>query len=188
MTETSDLTYDALEETLARAGAATDAAETHGMICGLLAATGRPDEALWLSHVYDEPPDPGNIAVQQANRAMLRLAEGTRDAFFSPDLDLRLLLPDDEQPLADRTEALSAWCDGFLSGLGLGGIREDTIRSAEVKEIVQDISEISRAVFDASEPVEEDEQAYVEIVEYLRMGVLLIADELQPLEAPPMLQ
>lgn len=188
MAETTDLTYDALEALLARAEATTDAAETHGLICGLLCAAGRLDEDMWLAHIYDEPPDANNIAAQQANRTLLQLAEVTRDALFSPDLDLQLLLPDDEVPLPDRAEALAAWCDGFLSGLGLGGVTEESLRSDEVKEIMRDLADISRVGFDADEPDEEDEMAYMEIVEYLRMGTLLISEELQPLDAPPMLQ
>lgn len=188
MAESTDLTYESLEGALARAEASTDAAETHGLICGLLCAAGRLDENLWLAHIYEEPPEAGNLAVQQANRTLLALAEVTRESLYSPELDLQLLLPDDESPLADRAEALSAWCDGFLSGLGLGGVTEYSIRSAEVKEVLRDLAEISRAGFDADEPGEDDEVAYMEIVEYLRMGTLLISEELQPLEAPPMLQ
>ncbi len=188
MAESTELTYESLENALTRAEASTDAAETHGLICGLLCAAGRLDENLWLGHVYDEPPDSGNLAVQQANATLVQLAEATRASLFSPEMNLQLLLPDDDEPLGDRAEALAAWCDGFLSGLGLGGVTEESIRSAEVKEVLRDLADISRAGFDADDPDEEDEEAYMQIVEYLRMGALLVSEELQPLQAPPMLQ
>ena len=58
----------------------------------------------------------------------------------------------------------------------------------DVAELVRDITEISRADFEIEEADEDDEQAFSEVVEYVRMGVLLINDELQPLKAPARLQ
>ncbi|MEN8160777.1 MAG: hypothetical protein ABFS41_11960, partial [Myxococcota bacterium] len=39
---------------------------------------------------------------------------------------LVLLLPDNEMPLAIRSQALGESCEGFLFGLALGGIRDDS--------------------------------------------------------------
>jgi hypothetical protein len=91
-----------------------------------------------------------------------------------------LLLPADDELLSSRTEALSQWCAGFLFGLALGGFREEVAMPDNVSEVMKDFSEISRAGFTSDATDEADEAAYMEIVEYVRMGVLLLYEELQP--------
>jgi len=57
-----------------------------------------------------------------------------------------------------------------------------------VREVMQDIYEISHAGF-TSDPLDEsDEEAYQEIGEYVRISVLLLHDELQPLPVTSRLQ
>ena len=85
-----------------------------------------------------------------------------------------LLLPDDSAALPVRTRALSDWCGGFLYGLALGGIREDADLPETVREVMRDFYEISHAGFVTDAPDEGDETAYVEIVEYVRISVLLL--------------
>ncbi len=52
---------------------------------------------------------------------------------------------------------------------------------------MRDFAEIAGTGFDV-EIDETNETAYSEIVEYVRVGVLLINEELQPIKAPPRLQ
>ena len=99
----------------------------------------------------------------------------------------QLLLPDDDDELDERTEALGDWCLGFVYGLAAGGLSEDSELPEDTRELLMDFIEISRASNDVGEldddsDEEEDEHAFVEIVEYVRTGVLLINEELQPLQ------
>ena len=55
-------------------------------------------------------------------------------------------------------------------------------------EIINDLSEISRADAEGDDNGDDAENALEEIIEYVRMGVLLVNEELQPLKAPPTLQ
>lgn len=187
MTTTAD-NYERLEASLARARSELDAAEAQGLFCGLLCASGRVNEAQWLGEIFEDGVDAGDAAVEQCRRELNSMAEELRTSMYSGEMDLQLMLPDDEAPLGDRTEALGSWCHGFLFGLGLGGIRQEEIRSEEVRELLRDMGEIARLSLDAEEGSEEDEAALTEIVEYLRVGVLYIAETLQPLQAPPRLQ
>ncbi|MES0328506.1 MAG: UPF0149 family protein, partial [Gammaproteobacteria bacterium] len=106
-----------------------------------------------------------------------------------------MLLPEDDEDLMDRTEALANWCQGFVYGLAAGGISDDTKLPGDAQEILMDFVEISRAgynigdddVIEVSETTEEDELAFVEVVEYVRTGVLLINEELQTLIPSPTL-
>ena len=88
-------------------------------------------------------------------------------------------LPDDDESLEDRTIALAQWCSGFLAGLASAGSL-DTL-SSEATEAIGDLQEIARAAvtsLDAqAEAAEEDEMAYAEIVEYVRVVVLMFHEE-----------
>jgi uncharacterized protein YgfB (UPF0149 family) len=108
------------------------------------------------------------------------------------DSDFDLMLPDDDEPLEARVEALGVWCQGFVFGIAIGGIKEDTELPADSKELIKDIIEISRAGYVVDEEAElavseegdeEDEVAFMEVSEYVRMGILLIYEELQPLQS-----
>jgi len=178
--------FDDLDETLRRAGAACDAAETHGTVCGALCA-GVEDDADWVLHILDEAS--GSEAAREAcRRALLVLRDDTHALLRSGTLEFELLLPDDEEGLADRTAALGEWCQGFLFGLGLAGARlDDEELGEETAEVLRDMGQIAQAGFEGSGG-EEDEAAYVEIVEYVKVGVQLLYEELQPalvLTTPP---
>jgi uncharacterized protein YgfB (UPF0149 family) len=96
------------------------------------------------------------------------------------NFDFSLLLPDDDESLADRTHAMQEWTQGFLLGIALAGLQDMNDLPEDSKELIDDFIEISKAgQFDISNQ-EESEDAYLHIIEYLRMGVLLIAEELQP--------
>ncbi len=166
-----------LDETLRRAGAACDAAESHGTLCGAL-CSGADADGAWIDHILDEASGPAEV--QDACRRMLRtLCDETRGLLRSGTLEFTPLLPDDETGLADRTDALSEWCQGFLYGMGLAGARfKPDELSEETGEVLKDIGQISQAGFEG-EDSEEDETAYTEIVEYVRVGVQLLYEELQ---------
>jgi yecA family protein len=174
-----------LDETLRRAGTACDAAESHGTLCGALCA-GLDSDAPWLDHILDEATGSPE-AQRRCREALTALRDSAHGQLAGGSLEFTPILPDDELSLADRTDALSEWCQGFLYGIGLAGdrLKFDEL-SEETSEILKDISHVSQAGFEGSEASEEDETAYAEIVEYVRMGVQLIYEELQaPAEVIP---
>jgi uncharacterized protein YgfB (UPF0149 family) len=103
--------------------------------------------------------------------------------------EFRLLLLDDDDALPERVETLAAWCQGFIYGLAAGGIKQDTELPEDTAELLRDMVEISRAGQETDDALAEeseeddDEVAYMEIEEYVRMGTLLIYEELQPLQS-----
>ena len=54
----------------------------------------------------------------------------------------------------------------------------------QVAEIVRDIGAITGVGVDPDESEEENEQAYAELVEFVRVGVQLLFDELAPYRQP----
>jgi yecA family protein len=185
--DTEYLTYDRLQAALQAADADSGAAECHGVICGIICASGASDPAPWLGHLLGEGKTGGAMA-QSAQSLLIGLYSESLLHLSDGDLGLVLLLPDDDTPLSLRSNALGAWCRGFLYGLALGGVREDAVRQGDVGEIMHDFSEISHTRFEHELADEDEESAYAEIVEYVRMSVLLCHEELRSLQAPQRLQ
>lgn len=155
------------------------AAESHGCLCGALCTTQEYALDSWLDELVPEPQaDPAD------DRAPLRLlfADTVRD-LRGDDMEFQLLLPDDDDPLVERASALSQWCQGFLYGFGTGHAVPREELTAEVEEVLRDLTHISQASVETGADAEEEEQAYAEIVEYVRAGVQLIHDELSEVRA-----
>ncbi|HEY9198912.1 MAG TPA: UPF0149 family protein [Gammaproteobacteria bacterium] len=179
--------YLELDQILGHAEANAGAAEVHGLLCGLLCAAGRIDRRQWDAQVFVEGATQ-TVAVERGRDAVQSLADWTSQALNDPVLGMDLLLPAEGQPLFERTAALGEWCQGYLLGLAAGGISQDTPLPDDVTELIRDFTDISQVGFDIDDADEDDEVAFSDVVEYVRMGVLLINDELQPLKAPPRLQ
>jgi uncharacterized protein len=51
----------------------------------------------------------------------------------------------------------------------------------DIGEVVRDLTEITHVAADSAESLESNEGAYAELVEFVRAGVQLLFDELEPL-------
>jgi yecA family protein len=178
--------HEQLEQKLRAADAEGGISEAHGLIAGTICAGGKSAPELWLTHLLGENTL-STAAIEVSEQLMSLHAEMLRQ-LDSDAFGFELLLPDDDAPLSLRTEALSQWCGGFLYGLALGGFREDTVMTDDVREIMKDLYEISHARFAYEATDDADEAAYMEIVEYVRMSVLLLHEELQPAPTTTRLQ
>jgi len=176
-----------LEGLLHSAGAGSGAAEAHGLLCGMACAGGRVAGDVWLEHLLGEN-NTLSVAAQDCHAALTSLQTEILRQLNDDALGFVLLLPGDDEPLALRTRALGHWCEGFLYGMALGGSRDDAPLPEDSAEIMKDFYEISHAGFSSRETADADEAAYLEIVEYVRMCVLLVHEEMRPLAASPRLQ
>lgn len=173
-------------------------AELHGTVCGIQCAKLRLKHLGRSNSVDDEADEDvswadesdarqddvlplddylslvGADAVENAD-ALLRFAQIAQEELLSDDLRFMPLLPDDEAPVELRVEALAEWCAAFLAGFAALG---QIVSSEEEEEILEDLAAISSADIDGVE-AEEAERLYAEIVEYIRVTVLLL---LQPAE------
>jgi len=163
--------YSDVQQLLQRQHSLADAAEAHGTLAGCLCGAAGYRFEDWVHEIL---PEGGGAAA-----ATLREIYGaTAGALLQPDMEFELLLPPDAQPLAERTQALAQWCQGFLYGLGAGRISGASELPGEVGEIVRDFIEISRAAVDEEQGEESNEAAYAELVEFVRVGVQLLFEEL----------
>lgn len=176
------LTFDELALMLSGYGDAIGASECHGILCGMLSCQIPLDAMTWATRMLSaelqeqQGASPAS-SINEADKAMLEgLFGDTVRQMGDHDLGFQLLLPDD-MPLKTRTEGLAFWCEGYLYGLSLGGIKEFNVFSEPVQDFSKDLVEISRLTHE-DEDNEENEVAFFDVVEYVRMGVLMLTDEL----------
>ena len=179
--------FNELEEQLRKADADSGAAEAHGLLCGTVTAGGRIDPEVWLEHLLGTD-NTLSVAAQACSDMLVNLQDDILARFNDGSFGFSVLLPPDSSNLPVRTRALSEWCGGFLYGLALGGVKEGAEQAETVEEVMKDFYEISHAGFVTEAPDEADEAAYAEIVEYVRMSVLLLYEELQAIPTTTRLQ
>jgi len=184
--DTLPVSHDELEQLLLAADAEGGASEAHGLLAGIICAGGKPAPELWLSHLLGD--NTLSAAAVEARELLLRLHADILRQYNNESFGFELLLPGDDAPLSLRTENLSQWCGGFLYGLALGGFREGIDMPDTVTEVMKDFYEISHARFAYEATDDADEAAYMEILEYVRMSVLLLHEELQPVPVNTRLQ
>ena len=183
----SEIRFSDFEDVLAAAGSMADAAEAHGSLCGALCSMAPYKVQDWINEIL-----PDGTSLSDESAAMIeRVFTATSTSFGEQGMEFEPLLPDDEQPLNGRANALALWCTGFLYGLGTGQISDLEGLNGEVGEIVRDFTEISRATGDDAGKVaaksddadadEANEQAYAELVEFIRVAAQVVFEELLPL-------
>ncbi|MES1926295.1 UPF0149 family protein [Salinisphaera sp. T31B1] len=176
MTQDTANLFDALAHGLAQAESVQTPGEVHGTLTGMLCIDNEANGRRALEDVETDSLD----------TAMDALREITLEGLFDPDLSFRPLLPDDDVALENRVGSLARWCAGFLYGLSADSEFDLSRLSAEVREVVSDLTELSRAGLTAEDSDAESAEAdYAELVEYVRVGVQMIFLELQPKREGP---
>lgn len=170
--------FPELERQLSALGADMAATESHGVLCARFCTETRPDPAAWVQEVIGQQ-DSNNLQVRNSQETLAHLYLQTEQLFQNALEQFDLLMPDDHEPLDVRMQALVDWCSGFLSGLGLAGLEDNESLDLEIREIMQDFIEITRMDV-AVDDVEENEAAFTEIEEYVRIGVMTIGLSLRP--------
>ena len=174
--------FHTLNDALENAGASCGVAEAHGMLCGILCAEAQQSGTRWLAEIF---PDNGQQARPGHCREPLgELFAQTFRGLEEGQMEFMPLLPGDGEALDQRTDSLGKWCQGFLSGLGLGGLGDTQDRLPEnVSEVMVDLAQIAQAI-DGGGDEEEEEAAFTALLEYLRVSVQLIYEELAGLRGP----
>ena len=177
------VTYDTLEDSLKRCGASWDAAQTHGLLAGRLAIAGVPAGPDWLIHVL-EGTDESNALRKECEKHLDALYQSTFWQLSERLSEFEPLLPGDDADVAVRTVALAHWCEGFLHGLVSskhGDALKERLGSEPLSDIIKDMLQITRAGLDHESDEEENDSAYVQLVEYVRVAAQLCYEELEDL-------
>lgn len=148
------------------------AAQVHGYICGLLCGTSGKIDNSWQNKILSENKS------RRAREMLNELFENSYHMISEFSFEFTLLLPNDKVDINLRTEALGAWCQGFLTGLKQCRIPLDNREPGDMTDTLNDLTEIAKVNFEDNKETDEDEMAYFELVEYVRLAVLNIYHEL----------
>jgi uncharacterized protein YgfB (UPF0149 family) len=170
--------YTALTKELHTFQPNANAAQIHGLLCGYICATSAGEEERW------EEMLPGIKQTKKVYELLEEVLEASYCQLNEFSFEFSLILPDEKENINIRAEALGLWCQGFLTGLELANIPIQDREPGEVTEALDDIIEISEISFGDIAENDEDESAYLELVEYVRLSVLMIFHELKPDNAP----
>ncbi|MGE3319708.1 MAG: UPF0149 family protein [Candidatus Berkiella sp.] len=164
--------FNEFASVLSAANTPFSAAYVHGLMSGLLCTDTRELPLVWEAFLTEPAFSKLSADTELLNKLFVLTASHLESA---PGAML-LLLPDDDAKMSLRLNALAKWCEGFLEGVTLEnkGLQLDI-----VKEALADLAEI-KEVATKTKSTKENEAAYTEVLEFVKVAVLLIYAECHP--------
>jgi hypothetical protein len=129
--------------------------------------------------------DGSSVSVQiiEFKDALYELISETINSFNDTEMSFYPFLPLDSEELSIRAHALSIWCQGFVDALGMFISERELILNQSdqtfIGEIIEDFSQISTLSKTTVENGNEEELAYFEVVEFVKVGTQLVYEELK---------
>jgi uncharacterized protein YgfB (UPF0149 family) len=153
-----------------------DLSELHGRITGLIVAGASEHAEAYLRGLSMNKSGP---QYHQAMNALFSLYTITHTCLYNFEFNFQLLLPDDNYSLQDRLYAFTNWTQGFLEGLDMSGLTLEDFESEETIEVLQHLEDFADMEVENIDASEQDEHAYVDVTEYLRLAVMQLFCDLQ---------
>lgn len=168
--------YEQANAAMEAAGFESSAAEIHGTICGVLASP-EGENTDWLEAIVAVDNIDAESLPKPASEQLLVLFQASRNALKDENFSFAIFIPEaDNNSIATRTEAVAAWCRGFLMGLSAGGLKEFATLSDSVREGLEDLLDIAEVEAEQGED-EQQQQALADLEEYVRVVVQLVYDD-----------
>jgi len=168
--------FENIEQQLNAAKVDLNPAEAQGLLCGMLCHARENVQSRWFDELLEEGLPPASLNKLQA--VLEALYSKTCEALNNQDFGFEPMLPNDKCSISGRSQALSVWCQGFLYGLGLAKKDVETRLSDLGREALRDLTEITRMDTELVEESEENEAAFIELQEFLRVVVITIYEDL----------
>ena len=166
--------YRDIAESLGDGAGAPTAAEAHGTLCGLMCAAAGDLPEAWIENTLADSRESADTISTDDHRHLVQLYKSTLEALQGTQMSFRPLLPDSAEDMEIRIDALANWSQGFLYGLAVRGLKDFGNLDGEIREFLDDLVQITRAAPDEESDPEANEAAFMEVVEYVRVGVQLI--------------
>jgi len=183
--------YDQIKEALSPFPELESPSFIHGMLIGLICGDNDIEEAVWIKKIIEE------AQIKKVKESFLvalhAMYQDTNNGLNGSGFELVLCLPDDEDDVIGRAAMLGHLCEGVLYGLGLVGRLQDAEESIskDVRELINDFGDIAQidieALAQAKEIGDAEESDLMQLVEFVRIGVMMINEELNPTQAPPIM-
>ena len=176
------MNFDYIDKIRQKSGISIDVSECHGKISACLCSENMTAEAL-LPEEINTDESSLSAETMKLKTVLLSLIAETLEQLNDAEMSFYPLLSPDAESLTDRTLSLSRWCQGFIDGFGLV-IAQKNISIAQIEqdiigEIIEDFSQISKLSSASVMNEDGEELAYMEVVEYVRVGVQLIFEEMK---------
>lgn len=175
--------YEDLERALARVDAVHKPAEVHGVLCGMLVHESSIPADTFAGIILG-PIESGDVLKEETKELLKAIHAKTLEQLHDPDLGLELMVLDDDEPLEQRVQSVCEWAGGLIYGLAQQGVNTFSKFSEDTADFLSDCKEIAEGNYELDED-EEHETIYQELLEYLRLGTLMVQEEMQPVKAPP---
>ena len=179
---TTEFDIEQVKKDLLKLDSAASPSEAHGILCGLLSGKADIEAQDWLSAIANSI-EPGDLLAEEASESLTGFFFQTVQALSDNNLKFYPLLAEEESE-AIRLEGIAQWAQGYLMGLSLAGIKKFSDYSEEVSEFVEAMATISNADDYELADDDSDEEAIVELIEFIRIGVLLVNEEMNPIRVP----
>ncbi|THB67563.1 MAG: YecA family protein [Gammaproteobacteria bacterium] len=178
MTDNYSITYSEAELLLSESRAALSAAEAHGLLCGMLSAERETSKSEWMAIVLQDGELKGATG-KECLIVLNRIFEISKNLLQDGEFAFELFLPEDDESIAMRAEAIGKWCQGFLLGIVQGNDKDAPPQqySVEISELIRDFTEITKIDFSNADD-EEDEESLMQLTEFVKVGSLLTYETL----------
>lgn len=154
-----------------------------GLLAGMVCGDSQTSETDWIKRLLEEAD---TRSVKEGFLVALHALYGeTLKGLNGDGFELDLCLPDEKVGLDWRARSLSQFCEGFLYGMGLTAGKSKAL-AGDPAELLEDFSQIAQLdTTELAETDDEDEANFVELVEFVKVGVLTIHETLNPAERKP---
>jgi uncharacterized protein len=171
--------YGYFVDSLQQMGGVVTPSEAHGMLCGLILLDSEVELVRWVDEILEEI-DFNNVLQKEKLPVLYEMMQATRENLVDDMLGFNLFLPEDDGVSFNlRAAEVKSWIEGFLYGLALAQFDEKNL-SVEGNEVLRDYAELTKMDVEEYEAGEEDMRRIEEIIEYIKITVLFLADELVP--------
>ncbi|MCL1086306.1 MULTISPECIES: UPF0149 family protein [Shewanella] len=171
------LRIDSLKIALDAAEIGQHPVEVHGALVGLICGGVEQTGDTWIKPLFDLMND-GQPLPAQLHQLVCDLFQDSVTRLAEFEFGFMPLLPEEEEPLSQRVEALSLWAQSFLTGMAIIQPKLNQA-STEVREVIKDLAEIAQVEFDVADD-EESEAAYTELLEFVRIAAIMCYAEFGP--------
>ncbi len=182
--------YIQVESSLVQSALEISASEVHGTIVGAIANHMKSGHTPDLLRLIEPNADSNDGRYAQLSETLYELYRDNSTHLIEAKEAFSLLMPDDDESIEVRAEALASWSRGYILGLLYNEAFSIDQLPDNGPEIVRDIMQIAEAQAGADSEREED-WALAELEEYIKVGCQLVFEFIysqRASDAPPLKQ